>query len=608
MRKKKPPRVDLDTYLRTGDYPANRMLFEWLCDDDRRARLFREVSDAGLLGLSAPSRAVREHKEDDDEASRKLETTLHKRLLVLTNRKRIERILGDKGLKYSNDPYAKLGGGAFMLALDPEKEKHHANQRDIAREVFAISAQEIKDLCALARRSAAVLSLRKNTFDLAEFAEQAALRFCSDLFGFALKDFLLLEPAMRRAYRALNYQILARHFVTEPLLLRESKASMAALLRRTALLIDEYQLGRDDWPEDVVALEGTLASFEPVLKRLAKLGKDYEEVNGEQRAVIAVGTLAGIVGNVQSCVCIAVRAFFENAGVMQALRDDLRKTKWSDDALQPYIYEALRLNAPVPFVPRRAVVADDELCVKPGDDILLALGAATLSNGGHTFQLPPPSGAHADPLIFGGEPKTTHGCLGKYLAQPLILELVRHVLSLPGLEEELDPLDGKVIGLEKSWAYKCERYPLRYRSDKVRRQQTLNVSMRIKSPFRDNADQLRMIIRAGAPRIDRLLREARHVHFAWFEFIENDKRLVLHTVYDGDFNAYIQHFALAAGDLFDQLFEHIEDAPPKPVAQFPNEFIDLIRRYNQAPALGYTFSAYPEFETAQVTRAARREP
>ena len=123
--------------------------------------------------------------------------------------------------------------------------------------------------------------------------------------------------------------------------------------------------------------------------------------------------------------------------------------------------------------------------------------------------------------------------------------------------------------------------------------------MRLKSPVRDNADRVREVIRAGAPRIEEALRESRHVHFAWFELIESDTVLVLHTVYDGPFSAYIQHFALKVGDLFDALFECIENPPPMPVDEFPDEFVAHIQRYDRAPAMGYFFSAYPRSEVAQ---------
>ena len=78
--------------------------------------------------------------------------------------------------------------------------------------------------------------------------------------------------------------------------------------------------------------------------------------------------------------------------------------------------------------------------------------------------------------------------------------------------------------------------------------------------------------------------------------------LVLHTVYDGPFAAYIQDFALKVGDLFDQLFECIEEPPPMPVDKFPNEFVALLQRFNRTPVMGYFFSAYPRSDTARIIR------
>ena len=129
--------------------------------------------------------------------------------------------------------------------------------------------------------------------------------------------------------------------------------------------------------------------------------------------------------------------------------------------------------------------------------------------------------------------------------------------------------------------------------------------MRLRSPVQKYAAVVREVIRAGAPRIEEALRSARHVHFAWFELIEGDSVLVLHTVYDGTFYAYIQDFALRVGDLFDALFECIENPPPMPVSKFPNEFVAHIQRYDRPPAMGYFFSAYPHSEVARIQRAER---
>ena len=226
-----------------------------------------------------------------------------------------------------------------------------------------------------------------------------------------------------------------------------------------------------------------------------------------------------------------------------------------------------------------------------------------LALGGGTNHLGAPGGD--DPLVWGLPPGGPHNCAGAALAWPLIVEIVRQVMWLPGLAEKLDAEDASVIGLKKTWGFICESYPLVHRRDRRVAQASLNVAMRLKAPVRDNADRVREVIRAGAPRIEEALRESRHVHFAWFELIEADTVLMLHTVYDGPFSAYIQDFALKVGEVFDALFACIEDAPPSPVDKFPDEFVAHIHRYNRAPAMGYFFSAYPRSEVAQIIRDDR---
>jgi hypothetical protein len=92
------------------------------------------------------------------------------------------------------------------------------------------------------------------------------------------------------------------------------------------------------------------------------------------------------------------------------------------------------------------------------------------------------------------------------------------------------------------------------------------------------------------------------VHFAWFEFSDDDSQVVLRTIYDGQFDAYLQHFALRAGDLFDGLFEHLEGAPPRPVAEHPREFVETLRRFNRAPLAGYLYSAYPDARAEAIRK------
>jgi hypothetical protein len=138
-------------------------------------------------------------------------------------------------------------------------------------------------------------------------------------------------------------------------------------------------------------------------------------------------------------------------------------------------------------------------------------------------------------------------------------------------------------------------------------QQPLLVSMPIKPPTAVHAEQLKRVIQIGAPRIEKMLRESKHVHFACFVLLENDSQLMLLTVFDRGFDPYVEHFALQVGSLFDRLFENMVHAPPMPVDEFPQDFVNLIRRFNQAPEANFFFSAQPNAEAAQIQYAFTRK-
>jgi cytochrome P450 len=610
-RKKMPEPVDLVAYGKLDKYHQNRQLFEWLSCDESRADLYGVVSKLHGGVLKFPSLVS---AAGDDEArlgftTKPVRDTQYHDAYLLSSSDAITRAMISQE-EFSNSPYAALGDGTFMLALDntsPAKDRRDL-QHAAAAKAFKLSREQISSLCRYACEAASSMSLSGNGFDLADFAEQAALRFSSALFGFTAADYPLLEDVARRGYRALNYQILGRHFVSEPLTLSDAQVSMARLLARTMQLLEEYaqSLGgtpnAGDPPEDIEGAGGGVLHFTRVLEALAR---DDSDLTGEERAVLVIGSMVGIVGNVQASVCIAMQALFA-----RQLRDRglaLARTDGQGSALWPLLAEGLRLNPPVAFLPRRTLkkvplgpgIEQDALCI-------LAIGGATRGSDSN-FNDPPT--APENPLIFGldapAHARSIHWCIGRYLAIPLVETICADVLRLPSLAERLDADDGLPIGLDKQWGFRCLKYPLQHRRDLRFKQQSLNVVMRIKTPTAANAEALRRVIRYGAPRIERVLRESRHVHFAWFEFIEGDTRLVLHTVFDGDFNAYLQHFALVVGEVFDRLFQYIEDAPPAPVNDHPNEFVDTIRRFHRPPAEGFFFSAYPRTETAQVTRWGR---
>lgn len=621
MAKRKIDPPSLSKFLNADRDKCNRMLLDWLSEDEHRATLYELVNGDCGGRLEFPSRDAAPRECDCQGIEHPLKPPVegHKPVTLITDRKTIEHMLRDDGTTYSNRIYAELGGGSFMLALDPKAAMAHGAQKEAFKNSFPHDCHQLIELSHTACQAAAITALRAPEFDLAVFAEQSALRFCQKLLGYALADYRLLETTLRTAYRALVYQVLGRHFVTDAVAIPAAKQAMAALLTRTSALIDAYAAKDED------ALKGCKdrtppARLVPVLKRLGELPGN---LNGEQRAIIATGAAIGTVGNVQAAACIAVKALFDDkkrrdrSGATGPDDDSLwaraRKLALKDrvieraprahklsgddaaarlltstqfDAWKSLIQDALRKNPPIPFLPRLIV---DDMGNAVGE-VILALGGGTLDSTGD------------DLLIWGLPEDGKHWCAGMTLAWPLIVEIVRQIMALPGLAEQLDAEDATVIGLKKRWGFACESYPLTHRREGRVAQASLNVAMRLKAPVKDSADRAREVIRSGAPRIEQALREARHVHFAWFELIESDTVLVLHTVYDGPFAAYIQDFALKVGELFDLLFECIENPPPMPVDKFPNDFVAHIQRYNRAPAAGYFFSAYPRNDVARIIR------
>jgi hypothetical protein len=610
-KKKKAVSVDLalvavpaeDQKDAGGGYLRNRLLLEWISDDEQRAELFRQINartrDKGVLVFESRDTWQRDCDHCGLAETRPDPETRHRNVTMVTDRKQIIEILLNANKEYSNRVYSELGGGSFMLALDPHAGEAHGEQVKVFHECFAHSRDVFRDLAFRACQAAAITALRAPDFDLAVFAEQAAVRFTQKLMGYSFADYPKLELGLRHAYRGLVYQVFGRHFVSDPTAIPEAKAAMARLLSRTAELIDAYAM------EDEDALKGTKDHDVPggLTRVLQQMAQHKGAMNGEQLATIAVGAAVGSVGNVQAAACIAVKAIFSSRRLLDEAhklvgRDRESHPTHNPDEWQEIIAQTLSKNPPIPFLPR--------LKLKNGkfeEEVLLALGGGTVAGD--------------DPLVWGmapvrkdgGSPVGKHWCAGQMLAWPLIVEIVRHVMMQPGIAERLDAADdAKPFGLTKRWGFACEKYPLTHMRDRRVKQSSLNVHMRLRPPVKDSADRVREVIRAGAPRIEEALRSSNHVHFAWFELIESDTVLVLHTVYDGPFTAYIEHFALKVGDLFDALFECIETPPPMPVNEFPNDFVAHIQRFDRKPAMGYFFSAHPRSDVASILRDELARP
>lgn len=558
---------------------AARQVYGWLCDWPQREALYAELRQARRpLSLQGRPQA------DPSDASGRLRPA--ELVHLLADPEQIAAALQDSET-FSNAPYRNLGSGSFMLGLDGFE---HHEQRAFAAACLELAPQQIEGLVRLAFAAGALHVLKQPRFDAAVLAEQVALRFGGFLFGFENSDHPLLEQALGKAYVDLNYLILGRHFVTDPKIPAEARAVLALLLARTAALVDLYQqpIGAKQAEEqqalahEHAELVARVGPWDPVLQQLARADGAYSNTD---RAVVALGLLAGTIGNVQASVCTVLEYLFEDpARLSLAQEQAVSGSKEQQVELEATVMKALARRPPAAFLPRQLLrswtvtpVIGAPITLPKGAQLLLCMGGAT---------------AARPDLVFGGLNRT-HDCVGRHLAQPLVLRCVIELLSLDGLVQQLDPLSGRPKGLSRQWGFKCESYPLRYERSRSFRQQPLNVVMAVKQPQQANAEALRKVIRYGAPRIEAVLKASRHVHFAWFTLIENDSKLALHTCFDGDFEAYIEHFALRVGPLFDRIFQYIEGAPPTPVDRYPKEFVEVIRRYNVAPVEGYFFSAYP---------------
>ncbi|MBQ0959933.1 hypothetical protein KAK06_13350 [Ideonella sp. 4Y11] len=582
------------------DEERNRRFFDHWCDPDDHPALITALRSDPCYSL--PSRV---HRRDDpapplgDRPPQGF-----RRVWLITDVQDIQHAL-TQPQHFSNLPYAELGGGAFLLARDPSAGPEHAEQQAFVRQLLQCQPSVLWAQAAeRAVEQSALLALTQDDFDLAAWAGQAALRYMGIVFGFGFQDHGLLERSAQATYRALQYVAIGRHFVSEPATVPEGQRAVAALITRISALVEEYdslrRAARRFGPPDLARTPVGVQPLDhlslqllgqPLLRQLPEVASP---LSGHDRAMVCAMLIAGTLGNLQTAVCQVVDQLLTPG---QAPRlAELREM--SAAALAAQVADLVAQQPPLPVLPRRTIGAQQlptGTRIPDGDDCLLLLDVAR-----HVEQARAQVCAHAWGHTAHGQ--AAHPCLGKDLALPLITALVKRVLHLPGLARRIDPLTGDDFPMQRLWGVACTQLPLTYKRVRSRAQRNLIVSMRVKSPRAEHVAQLRRLIAAAVPRIEHLLTSFGGVHFAWFEFSDDDTQLILRTIYNGELEPYLYHFALRAGDLFDGLFEHLEDAPPHPVSAFPEEFIATVKRFNRAPLAGYLYSAYPNRDVPMCRR------
>jgi hypothetical protein len=122
-------------------------------------------------------------------------------------------------------------------------------------------------------------------------------------------------------------------------------------------------------------------------------------------------------------------------------------------------------------------------------------------------------------------------------------------------------------------------------------QQPLSLVLQLKSSAAATKPSILSNINAGVPDI---------LHFAWLIALDDKGKLLLSTVYDGDFDVYLDKFIDSSHAAFDAIFPLIQDGPPTPVLQNRQAFHDFVRKNNISPIPGTFFSAYPTLNVVAI--------
>jgi cytochrome P450 len=556
----------------------NRLLHRWLANADEQASFYAELRDAGFPVLRFASLQKGLWTEGAPDPAH---------IYLVTGFDAVSQAL----MNGSVSPYAELdSGGRFMLGID--NRRAHDVQQKRAMHALRFNKHEITTAAKEAIRLATILPLKNHEFDLVRLARWAAVHYVALLFGMPQEELGVLDRALWAIYRRLSFQIVGRHFVPEI----DGAPAVTAEEREKARKELEETIERlaSDPPPPKKRRDGT-----PAKTVIEGLGYDADLFH------VAMGLMAGTVGNVVAAISDSIHHLIATPAGRPSF-GAARQAAWTgpDGDLEAFIELALVAHPPAPFLARRVRNGLDlswpdananGQTLPPDATLLLALGA---------------DARYATELRFGGAANDLaypHRCIGQHLAMPLVIEAVRAVLRLPGLDRVYDTDTGRPRPLEKTWGAVCERFPLQFQRDRLMNQQPLHVVLPIKPPVARNAAILARLTEAGAPIVEDALRRSGHVHFAWFNIVNGGTHLAMCTVYDGDFDAYVEHFALKV-PLFDKQFEYLDVEMPRPIAEHPKRFTEVIRSHQLKPVAGYFFSAYPHLGTSQIAGPAGVQP
>lgn len=92
------------------------------------------------------------------------------------------------------------------------------------------------------------------------------------------------------------------------------------------------------------------------------------------------------------------------------------------------------------------------------------------------------------------------------------------------------------------------------------------------------------------------------VHFSRF-MVEGDEKLLFLSDIDGEVDQHIERLMVSAGPVFDAIFEHVDDPPPRPVADNPERAIKWLKHHVREPM--DTYFAYGDASVQEIKACAR---
>ncbi len=130
-------------------------------------------------------------------------------------------------------------------------------------------------------------------------------------------------------------------------------------------------------------------------------------------------------------------------------------------------------------------------------------------------------------------------------------------------------------------------------------------SINLYLPLRNPAQAMSLVetLKEAGPQAHAALSSLRTVASARFVMEPTGSALWVMTVFDGDMTSYLRDFVGVLADVFDAILVYVEGAPPLPVREHAQAYVDFVLRQSEP---GGVHSAMPDVTLMDALRLAGR--